>query len=52
MQMKNSKRITCPDCGWFSFGVELEFKDKGQNILRLTCKKCSRRIPFATGKKK
>jgi len=52
MEKKNSKKITCPDCGWFSFAVELEFREQGRNRLYLTCKRCSRRLPFATGANK
>ena len=50
--MKKSKKIVCPDCGWMGFSVRLEFKEKGKNTLRLTCIKCKRSIPFATGKNK
>ena len=50
--MNKNKKIVCPDCGWMGFSVRLEFKETGQNILRLTCIKCRRGLPFATGRKK
>ena len=50
--MNKSKKITCPDCGWHSFAVVLNFKEKGQNHMVLTCKKCGRNIGFAVGAKK